>query len=31
MHTQSYMYIYLLARRASMPMIFIEEEVEEEG
>jgi hypothetical protein len=25
------MYIYLLARRASMPVIFVEEEVEEEG
>jgi len=25
------MYIYLLARRATMPVIFVEEEVEEEG
>jgi hypothetical protein len=30
-HAQPYMYIYLLTRRASMPVIFVEEEVEEEG
>jgi hypothetical protein len=30
-HAQPYMYIYLLARRASMPVIFVDEEVEEEG
>jgi hypothetical protein len=30
-HAQPYMYIYLLTRGASMPMIFVEEEVEEEG
>jgi hypothetical protein len=30
-HAQPYMYIYLLTWRASMRVIFVEEEVEEEG